>query len=809
MALAFDDGAERARELSDTAVNKGRNEAQTRFELIDGLLRGCLGWETGDIQVEDRLEGGIADYVLGRPIYRAVVEAKREGAYFELPAGTTSGVVSLRTLMSDDSVQSAVEQVLEYAHDRGIPVAAVSNGHQWIAFLASRQDGVPPREGRALVLASLQDLHARFKDLWDALSPAGAERIALARLLRSEERPLPPDPLSQRLMEYPGYKNRNPVSAEFEILGGLFIEDIVHQDELEDRFLDECYLESGALSQYAFVSKEILKKRYAALEDVAAVTASPARTRQGLSEELLSSTLTSSLSRRPILLVGSVGVGKSIFIRRFITRDLQEAAPGSIALYVDYGAEPALADDLHAFTNKSLTQQLRDEHGIDIDSSGFLRSVYRPDLARFRDGPYGFLAESSPGDYQLKEADFLAEQISDRDEHLRRSLEHMQVAQRRQTVIFLDNVDQRPPAFQEAVFLIAQAMATSWPVTCFVSLRPDTFHTSKQSGTLAAYQPRVFTISPPRVDRVIVRRLNFALKLLDETGSLPSFPVGLSLESPRLKQYISMLVQAFESNPEIVEFVDNMSGGNVRRALDFLVSFIGSGHVDVRKILRILEESGRYDLPLHEFVRAVIFDDYEYFDPSESPVANVFDIRSLDGKEHFLVPIVVRTCERMGRKGSQAGFVTTETLTSRVQSLGFSPLQIAEAVDVCVGQRLLESSPDNVSGAESTKLRVTSVGAYTCKKLVELFSYVDAMIVATPIVDPGVREALADVRAIADRLTRCEVFCDYLDDQWAPLDDAETVFEWPVHASALRSSIQTVRGRVERSIARSSAESRD
>lgn len=806
MALDYSNGAARALQLADTAAYKGRNEAQTRFELIDTILKDCLGWEAGDIQVEDRLEGRIADYVLGNPIQRAVIEAKREGTYFELPAGTTSGVASLRTLMSHESIELAVEQVLDYAQDRGIPVAAVANGHQLIVFLASRQDGIPPRDGRALVLASLQDLHARFRDVWDALSPAGAERIALGRLLRLEERPLPPEPLSDRLVDYPGYKNRNPVSAEFEILGGLFIEDVVHQDELEDEFLDACYLESGALSQYALVSKEILKKRYAALEDVAAVTARPARTKQGLSEDLLSSTLTSSLSRRPILLVGSVGVGKSIFIRRFITRDLEEAAPGSIALYVDYGAEPALADDLHAFTNRSLTEQLRDEYDIDIDSSGFLRSVYRSDLARFRSGPYGFLAETSPPDYQLKEADFLAEKIKDRDEHLRRSIEHLQAAQRRQTVVFLDNVDQRPAAFQESVFLIAQAMATSWPVTCFVSLRPDTFHVSKQSGTLAAYQPRVFTISPPRVDRVIVRRLEFALKLLDETGSLPSFPAGMSLESARLKSYIAMLVHAFRRNREIVEFVDNMSGGNVRRALDFLVSFIGSGHVDVQKILRILEDSGRYDLPLHEFVRAVIFDDYEYFDPSESPVANVFDIRSLDGKEHFLVPILVRTCERMGRSGSQAGFVATEDLTSRIQSLGFSPLQVAEALDDCASHRLLETSPDNVPGATSNKVRVTSAGVYTCKRLIELFSYVDAMIVATPIVDPEVRERLGDDRAIADRLDRCEVFCDYLEREWAPLDGAGSAFDWPTHASTLRSSIQTVRDRVERSISRASAD---
>ena len=60
-----------------------KNEALTRYALIDPLLRG-LGWDTSDpsqVLVEFRSQNGAADYALlgagGRPL--VIVEAKKLG----------------------------------------------------------------------------------------------------------------------------------------------------------------------------------------------------------------------------------------------------------------------------------------------------------------------------------------------------------------------------------------------------------------------------------------------------------------------------------------------------------------------------------------------------------------------------------------------------------------------------------------------------------------------------------------------------------------------------------------------------------
>lgn len=799
----FETGVARLDELRAWAASQPadffRNEAQTRFDLIDRLLERCLGWPHEQITVERHLDGTYTDYELGAPTKVAVVEAKRESVGFELPAGFDRPSIALKELrkLSAD-VAEALDQASTYAQERAIPIAVIANGHQLVLYVATRTDGIAPRDGRALVFSSLDEMARRFAELWDALSPPGVAARRLLRQLQADDDSPPPEKLSARLPDYPGYKNRNPLSAELQILGGMFFEDILRQADIEPEFLKECYTPSGSLSQYALVSREILAARYSQFSEAeAAATLLPVRSKSGITDKLLADVFAASLSQRPIILLGDVGVGKTIFTRHFIKVEAADLLTRSFVLYIDFGNKPALATDLTAYVRHEFKRQLLEEYGQDIDAAGFVRSMYRADLQRFSAGIFGALREADPAEYLRRELEYLAHLMSDEQEHLRRSLEHFTKAQSRQAVVFLDNVDQRPFAFQEEVFLIAQGLASNWPVTCFIALRPETFYRSKREGTLTGYQPRVFTIDPPRVDRVIERRLRFSRKELDRSGRLPTFPQNLTVNAIRLGQYIDVLIHAFENNDELVAFVDNMSGGNVRRALEFVVSFVGSGHVDTTKIFEILDRDKSYNLPLHEFMRAVMYGEHEHFDPSDSPIANVFDLTTLDGREHFIVPIIIKYVERAGQSGAEQGFVTTSTIYSFCQALGFSAKQTASALDRCAHKFLLDTSPrfiqEEVRGSDSERCRVTSVGAYTVDILLPHFSYMDAMSVDTPIVNAEFQRMITGGRTIDERMDRADIFRDYLDFEWIPLRDSDLPFDWSEASRAAREHMDSVR----------------
>jgi predicted type IV restriction endonuclease len=195
-----------------------RSEATTRLQLIDTLFFDCLGWDKKDVISEEAHGREFADYTFLAPRRVLIVEAKREGDYFELPAGMTRLEMSIPALMRTyENVAVALKQAAGYCQDRGVPFGVVTNGHQLIAFVANRNDGVAPLEGRALVFASIEEMQDHFLDLWDSLSKPGVEeKRLLYRLVTSA--PVLPQKLSATAKPYPGICERNVVQSDLQIL---------------------------------------------------------------------------------------------------------------------------------------------------------------------------------------------------------------------------------------------------------------------------------------------------------------------------------------------------------------------------------------------------------------------------------------------------------------------------------------------------------------------------------------------------------------------------------------------------------------
>jgi hypothetical protein len=246
-----------------------------------------------------------------------------------------------------------------------------------------------------------------------------------------------------------------------------------------------------------------------------------------------------------------------------------------------------------------------------------------------------------------------------------------------------------------------------------------------------------------------------------------------------------------------MEFIDNLSGGNTRQALEFMSDFVGSGHVDAQQIIDAYKEEGSYIIPVHQFLRAITYRDHKHYDPTVSLIANLFDVSTPDGREHFLVANLITFIERSsGTSTGNEGFVELDRVFDFGQSLAFQPAQIRSALDRCLGKKLLEANPKFGQSNTVTSARITTIGAYTIHRLVEMFTYVDAMIVDTPIVDPEIRTKIGDADTIRERLMRAELFREYLNTQWVPLQDKPHAFNWPQVSTELRKDIDRIWRRV-------------
>ncbi len=787
---------ELAQYYSDTGI-ADRNEATTRLHLIDQLFFECLGWMRDDCIPEERFAGDYADYVFSTIGKTLIVEAKRGGDYFELPAGGIRIDRSLKPLSADYSnLNNALKQVASYCQARGVQVGAVCNGHQLVAFLATRSDGIPPLEGKAVVFDSFPTMLDNFLELWNCLSKDGMTEGYLVGKLREQTlTPLPPK-LSASVSRYPGTKIRNVFQTDLRILSDLVLEDMVKEDE--EAFLRECYCSSGALSEYSFLSRQILKSRYASLieEDGPIQAVEPAVDKAGVISELI----VESLGRRPLLLIGDIGVGKTTFIRHLIKIDAADIMDNVIALYLDLGSLAALSLNLKGHLIDEIREQLLNKYDIDIENRQFVRGVYHFDLRRFRAGIFGDLLEKEPDKFKEKELEKLTEFIEKRDRHLKLALEHIAKGRNKKIVIFIDNADQRDDETQQQAFLIAHEMADNWPVIVYVALRPETYHKSMRYGALSGYHPKVFTISPPRINEIIKKRLKFALKIA--SGETPVMHLGRKT-GIRL-QNLSSVIKAFQlsvaRNDELIEAIDNIAAGNARKALDIIKEFFGSGHVDTKKIAQVFDEQGPYFIPLHEFLRAVIFGDNEYFDPNRSPICNMFDISTNDQKEHFLLPIMMGTIISLRKLAGEHGFVGTKQIYTALQAFGYLPDQIELSLERSIEKKLFEARwREDITGKGYLPymIRLASLGAYHYYKLLSYFSYVDAMIVDTPILDAEVRKLNVKATDIIDRLDRTDSFRKYLDEQWARSELSSDVFNWTKTSAALGEHIAKIRTKVK------------
>ena len=800
---------EQSREKLDTlkaefnlTEKKSLNEANTRFKFIDRLLMECLGWCRDDILCEDNYQKKYTDYTLSLFRSVAVLEAKKSGDYFELPAGINNLFQPIKSVYKDNkNLKSAIDQVKGYCNDRGIQVAIVSNGWQFLAFVANRNDSIPPLEGKVLVVPSLEIFLNEFKEVWNCLSKNGFEEEYLVKkLIGKTERELP-SKLSASIHQYPGIKNRNPFQADLEIISDLVLEDVIKEKDLEKDFLRNCYCKSGALSNYSLVSKEILSTRYDYLFAVGdkKSTLAQVATRKGLSGEL-TDLFSNSLSKRPILLLGDVGVGKSTFIDYLRFVEASSVFEKAISFKIDLGSKAIISYDIKKAIINVLRTQLDEFNGIDIEDDDFVRHCYYVELEKFKKSvKVKRLYDIDPEKAIEKEIEFLTEKVEEEVEHLKKSLEYICKSQQKQLIVFMDNCDQRSDKDQEAAFLISQEFASTWPMIVFISLRPETFHrTKKESGALSGYHTKAFTIPPPRLDEVVRKRLEFAQKITSGEIALSSLKAQTNFS--KLHQLIEVFLYSLDTNRELLTFLNNTSNENIRKAIEIIKKFFGSGHVDMEKILDIYNDSGKYLIPLHELLRSVIFSDNIHFSPTNTEIINVFDVRYYNSNEHFILLLLISLLDDYSKNSRNSGFVSIPETYSYLQGVGFTPPQIDSVLNFAYAKKMFEISQkgDKLdTEIQELQIRATNLAIYHLHFLIKSFTYIDAIIVDTPIIDSTYRGNIPNTMNIKNRIDRAIIFKEYLDKQWEKSNITSNYFNWQQFSGDLSYDIKKITRRID------------
>ena len=88
------------------------------------------------------------------------------------------------------------------------------------------------------------------------------------------------------------------------------------------------------------------------------------------------------------------------------------------------------------------------------------------------------------------------------------------------------------------------------------------------------------------------------------------------------------------------------------------------------------------------------------------------------------------------------------------------------------------------------------MGRYHINVLVKKFTYIDAVVIDTPIIDETVRSKINDIKPIAERLERAELFLGYLNDCSNHLQDEDAKNVWQKISSEIASDISGIHTKI-------------
>jgi len=315
-----------------------------------------------------------------------------------------------------------------------------------------------------------------------------------------------------------------------------------------------------------------------------------------------------NLETQILLLVGSVGSGKSTFIDYASLVALpKELRDRSVWARINLNEAPLSAAVAYGWIAKALTNELRaaiqDE---DVDDFETLVKIFGPELNALRKGALKLLSPDST-EYKTRLADELLKLQRD-DVILAKSLaRYVCAGPRKLLVIALDNCDKRTRDEQLTMFQVAQWVRTEFRCLVVLPLRDVTFDRHRYEPPLdTAIKALTFRIEPPPFIEVLQARVRLALREMEAMATTAPklsyvLPNGIHVSYPASDQsmYLASILRSLYAHDRFVRrIMTGLAGRDVRRALEIFLDFCTSGHIGEDEIYKIRFFEGRHVLPL-------------------------------------------------------------------------------------------------------------------------------------------------------------------------------------------------------------------
>ena len=568
---------------------------------------------------------------------------------------------------------------------------------------------------------SLDDIRRNWSEFYNLLSPTAVGTGRLGERLHIKASRLPK--FAKRFNDERGAdsgKGENDLAKSFNSFFKIIFDSIV--DGNDDELLRLCYVSTDGHKSY---NKDFASLLARPSHDFLPADTRPVLTNGKPAPELVGS-VSGESSSAVIVLVGSIGSGKTTFIHHFLRVNLASSSGDKRFWFIkDLKSEPEVAaknpssESVESRIFQSLLSDVENRFPeIDPFDHDVLRRIFVRDLQRLGKGPRKREFEGSREALLKAEVELLEERAKNQRDLSAGLLRYVREKCGQPLCIALDNVDRASEGYQELIYNLAHRLAAEANAVVVVTMRESVFESAKASGFLDVRNDIVFRVEPPSLQQIFSKRIKYARELLSGKRLPAASGAGAAA---LLAGYLEVLNELLlGDNDHSRRCLEAISAGNIRHAFDLLKRVSTSAHTDIDWMIREYNEADRKRrrpfYPFRLFLRPLVMGNFYRYHSSRSPIVNLFEVSQTQVESHFLRPrllAVLWDAYRTSPEGGSRGEMTIAQLHSALSVLGHSEQDIVRVCVDLIRHHLVEriSSERNTLSRDDV-VRVSAGGSY-------------------------------------------------------------------------------------------------
>ncbi len=468
------------------------------------------------------------------------------------------------------------------------------------------------------------------------------------------------------------------------------------------------------------------------------------------------------------LLIGSVGSGKSTYLKHFELVKYKEQLKKQEAhwIYIDF-EKLGKDGNPRKFIYDCLNQYLLEDN-VDnpTDYESVVKPAYEKEIAALSKGPYALLYKNKEK-FEEKIIEIIDKDFKEVEPYVEKIFKY--ISSIKLCVIVIDNVDlYEDEDLETKVFSEAISITKKIKSNTIVSIRDTTFIKHKNNSIFNAYELKKFWINPPLFREILSKRLNYAKHMLKDKEADIELNNGAILKVDDLSLFFSIIQKSVlnENNSKLIEY---LSDRNPRKGITLIQNFLTSGHIQADKaISNYINGEANFIFPFHEVFKGSILGQWKYYKETRAEAFNIFDSSLGSNRNQLLRLYILKLLYNRAKIGLQD--VNIKEIIDTISKIGVSEDIITNVINSLKENNLIHSNDIHTT---MPNYHITLCGGYYVTNLSSLIVYSETVLYDTNIFDTNIFESLCNltneienhrdqVEKMKLRQARMDLFMTYL-----------------------------------------------